>query len=538
MSGKLFLCSVVSALVCVSAIFSVAQEPVLPFTYMYDTGKSSAKLLKPSAIRKKSGWTELAEDDTKHQFKGDTVLVNNRIAVVVRKEGAGAEVYMLTEKNPEYRTTLIPEGSAKGSGLKQISVKIKENNPSGAYLSAEYKAAEREITIGYKLTPGEPSVTVHCDKGLKNLKITADIRYVLVPNFFGDDMVFTGTSLDVDSIPLPAEKMFLNMITGGNSIMMCVCEDDKQDCRVVFSGAGKKRIIVGAEVLAVQDKKIWISFLEDKGIWADHQASAKHAMKWVPPFSARWRLNVLEDAGLAGSFLYTKELAAEKTGRGLLVYPLERDRTTPYTAFCMRDIMKNTLGVGPCEYIISVEGLSAATPHEVTEWVKKLFKKKRDKRNADQIKERLDQMVGHIKHAQKRIDKYERTANQIKIVCANEQNACPENVKIIAIINKLADGINQSIVMKKEALSACGFGAQYSNKILRLIGKKGALAECGELSAKIQEIGNAQDRSLAKCRMAGRWLSLQCKELKEANPDVGNFLKAVDGHIQTLLVIK
>src|SRR5947207_13126019 len=56
---------------------------------IWDTGKASAEPLALAAIESKAGWTKAAESGP---IKGDAVLSNGRITVVVRKSGA-ADLY-------------------------------------------------------------------------------------------------------------------------------------------------------------------------------------------------------------------------------------------------------------------------------------------------------------------------------------------------------------------------------------------------------------------------------------------------------------
>ena len=44
-------------------------------------------------MAKQAGWKIVPEDTTDHAFTGDAVLSNNRLAVVFRRGGPGAEVY-------------------------------------------------------------------------------------------------------------------------------------------------------------------------------------------------------------------------------------------------------------------------------------------------------------------------------------------------------------------------------------------------------------------------------------------------------------
>ena len=73
------------------------------------------------------------------------------------------------------------------------------------------------------------------------------------------------------------------------------------------------------------------------------------------------------------------------------------------TTFTPIDILRGTLGVGPCQYILQTEGLASdanPTPDNVMTWVEKQFSRKKEKKAADEIRERLAQMVEHVGQAQ------------------------------------------------------------------------------------------------------------------------------------------
>src|SRR5207247_7761028 len=40
----------------------------------------------------------------------------------------------------------------------------------------------------------------------------------------------------------------------------------------------------------------------------------------------------------------------------VVIYPINRVKQTPLDAYTVVDVMRNTLGVGPCEHILDVEG--------------------------------------------------------------------------------------------------------------------------------------------------------------------------------------
>ena len=52
---------------------------------LFDTGAASANPLSAAALSQKSGWTQLPEDQAKHEFAGDAIFLNNRVAVALRR---------------------------------------------------------------------------------------------------------------------------------------------------------------------------------------------------------------------------------------------------------------------------------------------------------------------------------------------------------------------------------------------------------------------------------------------------------------------
>ena len=84
---------------------------------------------------------ELAEDDTTHRFRGDVALVNNRITVVLRKHGTGAEVYARDARGWRRRVSVSPVPPG-GSSVEAFSAaRIVENTPSGVRLDCRYRTA-------------------------------------------------------------------------------------------------------------------------------------------------------------------------------------------------------------------------------------------------------------------------------------------------------------------------------------------------------------------------------------------------------------
>ncbi len=550
--------------VCVWAFASVlalvhtapGQDAGFPSTRLFDTASPAASPLASATVAARTGWAQLAEDDTTHEFKGDIALVNNRLTVVLRKLGTGAEVYVRHASTWRRRASVLPVPVGGGSVTALSSVRIVENTPSGVRLDCQYRTVLEKTepvlitTIGYRLIPGDPGIEVYRGPGLFRVRVDADIRYAVVPNYFGDDMVFTKDSAgatDAAQLTLPTEQLLLAMLSDGGGIVICVCQSDQQEFRIVLRGTGQKRRIAAAAMRAMEGKRIWVAFMEDRGIWTALSAKSGGpastsgvASRWTPPFAAKWRFDKLEGDILghaacnprAVSSPYSKDILDKHGTSPFLIYPLERDRDTPLTKLCMTDIMRNTLGVGPCQYIIAAEGLNSDTPHEVTDWVVKQFARKRETRAAEIIRNRFDQMVEHVEAAQQRIERYRQIASQVVAACDAEIGKAPFQPSgpasdVATRIRRLAQMLQHSIVIDEPDLRKCGYGRRPAAAIVGLIGKSAPAAALDAPVRELNRIGNAQDKTLANCRMAVKWLKLQSAELRKRSPRAAEFLSRV-----------
>jgi len=363
-------------------------------------------------------------------------------------------------------------------------------------------------------------------------------------------MVFGPESFDGPRLGLPAENFLLGMLDGGRAMTMCVWTSGRQQAEAVLrlgspGVEGRPRTIGAWEIDGVKDKPVWVAFLEGAGIWHAQAiptgGPVEAPLDWQPPFPARWRGDVLGKGGFAESWNFSAATGDEGPtapapdrcpcrldgGRALvrldaakadsaaaqptiLVYPIDRDRSTPLATFCPMDVLRNTLGVGPCQYILQTEGLPAEaspTPDAAMDWVEGQFKKKKEKRSADEIRQLLAQMVEHVKQAQARIDRYALFAKQIRSLL--ETGASAGAAPLVDRLGPIAKTIAQVSAGDPAAAPAAHRAAKLADEVVDLIGKKDALADCQRLGLEIRRIGAVQDRALSKCRMSVRWLKQQ-----------------------------
>lgn len=525
-------------------LYSPAQDD--PQTYILDTGTVSMQRLGAAAITNRAAWTRLDEDVRTHVFQGDAVLVNNRLALVLRRNADGAEVYTVAAGRARYRALAFPAIGREGVRTRLVSLRIVENTPGGVQIDAAFEVGGVQASVGLRLLPGEPLVELRPGAGLTAMKVEAAVRYVVAPNFFGNDMAFSAASVEGARVTLAMEQFFLNLLDEGDSILMGVCEKDGQQAVMRLAGEGAGRRITGMEMELPVGTKAWLAFIEDAGIWTDTPPL------WTPPFAARWRIDAFRGGGMALSTAYAASTNAI-TGAGgacctavsglsvtgtaavcaagtCLGYPLERDRTTPVTAYCVRDIMKNTLGVGPCEYVLAQEGLNAATPVSVVEWVRKQFDKKKDLEAADQIRERFGQMREHVQHMQERILAYRQLAGRVQTLAAGAGSlpAVSNTVGQISVIaGRLGEQAQAAPELRRTPAEMAAKIEALSAGIVNLIGKPGSAAECARIGRQIEVIGEEQDRTLANCRLSAKWMIARCRDFSAVQPDAQTILAQI-----------
>ena len=121
-------------------------------------------------------------------------------------------------------------------------MKIIENGPAAIALSASYSTSGgSSCSLKYRLTAGQMIVEVRPGQGTDRLAVLAETRYVVVPDFFGDDMVFGAKAVSRPRLRLPAENMLLSLLDGGNAEVMCVWSSNRQEAVALRGNSGADR---------------------------------------------------------------------------------------------------------------------------------------------------------------------------------------------------------------------------------------------------------------------------------------------------------
>ena len=272
----LFASALTVLFVLLGQVHGADDESASAGVCLFDTGVPSAQSLSPAALRAKQAWVQLPEDETAHRFRGDVVLLNDKLAAVLRTKAAGFDVLSLTPAGYEPRATLIPL-AARGSVSAALSgVKILENNPGGVMLEAAFQAGDgTQMALQCQLSVGQSILEIRPTAGVARLRLQAASRYVLIPDFFGDDMVFTPETLLRERITLPTENLFLTPLDGGAAMLMCVSSTRMRNAEAIVAGTGERRSFAGCEVDCVTGKSFWLASIDGCGALARPAAAGR-----------------------------------------------------------------------------------------------------------------------------------------------------------------------------------------------------------------------------------------------------------------------
>ena len=541
---------ILAALIALAAASRHAESgsggPSVPFTVLFDTRTPSDGPLAPEALANRSGWTRIPEDNTTHKFLGDAVFLNNHIAVVLRRRGSVAAVYAWADTGPKQRVLLVPLAAGGRPASAPASVRILENSAGAVMLEAACKTDKGSpLSARYRLTTGEMALDVRPGPGVRTLRVGGRIRYVVVPDYFADDMVYRAAALPAPVVGLPTENFFLGLIEGGDALVMCVWKSKRRNARVVRLPGPQQR--AACEMDCQKGKSTWVAVLEHPGIW--HARDVKKvemgrdiALDWRPGYPARWRMSFAHAGGVSrshpfqangtvgseGCWLENGRAFVRLLSRGnsdaihpekfLVVYPIERSRETPLSVFCPTDVMRNTLGVGPCQYLLDLEGLAAdggRTPAQVTAWVEGLLQHKRAGRHEEQIRERLRQMMAHFRESHKRIAEYVGFAVKVRSQCDKALEDDPKRVGLARDILEAMSGSPRHPPLHRAPLRAAEDAAA---RMAALIGRDDALPQCRELGATLRTMERSQDAALARFRMIVRRVRQLCLTAEATSP--------------------
>jgi hypothetical protein len=132
-----------------------------------------------------------------------------------------------------------------------------------------------------------------------------------------------------------------------------------------------------------------------------------------------------------------------------VIYPITRLTETPVTAYTPVDIMRGTLGVGPCQHLLDVEGqkqehVGRATCH-VWRFLNQTYKAGQQKAKRKEIETHLRDALDFVTHIRNRITLYVAFGKELRQYLAEQKSAHPELKEKLDELDALASEIDERV---------------------------------------------------------------------------------------------
>ncbi len=574
----------------------VGAEGTLPAeVVLYDTMRSLPNALPGDSVAPTVDWKTVREGETDHQFQGDAAMMNDRLGLVFRRSGPGVELFSRHGDRLARRAVLAPTSGEADACLSSLAVV--ENSPNVAAIDATFQAAHgKRLILRYELEMGRVYVKTQARQGVGGLRIDAPCRFVILPDFFADDIVADATEIPVAEADLPHENFLLHMLAGGDAILMTVSKSREEDVKVALAGQGEGRRINSSEIGCGRDGEIWVAVMEGRDVWHERDIGPGDAgevvpLDWTAPYPAQWRVDWRRDDRLTGSW----EMIAEKRngqfekhgwfgdpntirsdrrrwttvlgwfyypcwidrhGRGHLqplakkvrfegptiIYPINRTRETPLAVFTVVDVVRATLGVGPCEYILDVEGQPVAMKGRATcatrDVLDDIYTRGAQKSERARVEEALRDVLIFVRHIRGRIDAYVDFGHQVLRYLDEQKKAHPELADSLAEMQSLARMIDERFEARKSEIRTPQYVAdlveRFRETLLDYEGDDGQ-AKCKEITRCFTQVGGNQDELVGECRLAVKILRQRAGLAMATDPRVADIAREIRRRTQEVL---
>ena len=210
-----------------------------------------------------------------------------------------------------------------------------------------------------------------------------------------------------------------------------------------------------------------------------------------------------------------------------MIYPIQRTKETPLSEFTVVDIVRSTLGVGPCEYA----GRRRARGHH--EGIAHLRHPRRlgghllgqtAEAAQGRYRENPQEVVIFVKHIRGRIEQYVDFGHETLAYLQQQKEAHPELSGVIADLEASARAIDAAVAKHKAAIKTPQYVVDLTEKFRKtLLDYEGedALKKCTAITHAIVNVGGNQDELVGKCRNAVKVLRQRAALALAADPRAG-----------------
>jgi hypothetical protein len=230
----------------------------------------------------------------------------------------------------------------------------------------------------------------------------------------------------------------------------------------------------------------------------------------------------------------------------VVVYPLDRAKAaplnTPLDKLTVVDLVRMTLGVGPCQYILDLEGQKRNSRGVATcyarDVINAIYKEGTQLQKRAEIEEQLDAAVAFISNVRERIDLYVQFGHEMSAYLEQQKRRDPRSAAFCDELLAITKRLDQMFKDKGKEIHTPAFARQcaenFRQKLLNSTGSD-AYPRCETQMAAFTSIGGAQDGLVASCRMIVKTLRQRAGIALAMNPELKDVATEIRARTQTML---
>ena len=362
------------------------------------------------------------------------------------------------------------------------------------------------------------------------------------------------------------------MLEGNDALLMSVWTEQDEDVAVTLSGQKAAKRIDGAEIQYGAKGNVWVAVMTAPQIWHVRDIGKKDTDKviplaWKQPYPAVWRVDWHRADRLADSwemimerpdgnfskygwfgghstlppnrqtwatvlnqYFYPCWIARNGQGylsrinstaaRGFegptLIYPITRLDNTPLDAYTVVDLVRATLGVGPCQYILDVEGQHSHYNGIATcgcrDALMPIYERHQQAQRKAVIEKTLVDVMIFVRYIRGRIETYVLFGHEMSKYLADYRQRHPELAGQIAELERLTRVIDDRYHESRENIRTPDETQKLVEafRVAHLTDETPqALGACKEFTTTLVKIGGSQDDLVGECRQAVKVLRQQ-----------------------------
>jgi hypothetical protein len=229
-----------------------------------------------------------------------------------------------------------------------------------------------------------------------------------------------------------------------------------------------------------------------------------------------------------------------------VIYPIDRVKAAPFNtpleSLTVVDLVRMTLGVGPCQYILDLEGQKRNSRGVATcyarDVINAIYKEGTQLEQRPAIEENLAAAVAFITNVRGRIDQYVQFGHDMSAYLEQQKRTNPQHAEFLDELLQVTKRLDQLFETNRARIHTPAYAQQaadsFHEKLLTYTDSDAA-KKCAAQMAVFTSIGGAQDGLVASCRMIVKTLRQRAGIAVAVNPELKDIATEIRARTQAIL---